>query len=200
MVQTIRIEAAARGVDAYTVLNEWAGHVPAGSDGLIVLDYWQGNRTPYVDPEARGIMRGFSLKHTTGHVFRAILEGVAYGTEHILRTFRANGYTVQEMVVAGGATKSPLWLQIHADVSNVPITLTEVADAPALGSAILAAVAAGLYPDVATAAGQMVRTRGQILPDPAAHAAYQFYVDQYIATYPRLQDLMQETARHVARL
>jgi ribulokinase len=195
-----QVEAVARGVDAYTVLNEWAQRVPIGSDGLIVLDYWQGNRTPYVDPEARGIMRGFSLKHTTGHVFRAILEGVAYGTEHILRTFRANGFAVQEMVAAGGATKSPLWLQIHADVSNLPISLTEVADAPALGSAILAAVAAGLYPDVATAAGEMVRTRGQILPDPAAHAAYQFYVDQYIATYPRLQDLMQETVRHVARL
>jgi ribulokinase len=194
-----QVEAAARGVDSYTVLDEWAQRVPIGSDGLIVLDYWQGNRTPYVDPEARGIMRGFSLKHTTGHVFRAILEGVAYGTEHILRTFRANGYAVQEMVAAGGATKSPLWLQIHADVSNVPITLTEVADAPALGSAILAAVAAGLYPDVGTAAAQMVRVRGQVQPDPAAHAAYKFYADQYIATYPRLQDLMQETVRHVAR-
>ena len=116
------------------------------------------------------------------------------------RTFRANGFAVQEIVAAGGATKSTLWLQIHADGSNVPITLTGVAEAPAGGSAILAAVAAGLDPDVATAAGQMVRTRGQILPDPAAHAAYQFYGDQYIATYPRLQDLMQETVRHVARL
>ncbi len=77
--------AAERGVDTYTILNELAAQVPIGSDGLIVLDYWQGNRTPYVDPEARGIMRGFSLKHTTGHVFRAIMEGITYGTEHILR-------------------------------------------------------------------------------------------------------------------
>ena len=100
--------AAARGVDTYTVLNELAAQLPIGADGLIVLDYWQGNRTPYVDPEARGIMRGFSLKHTTGHLFRAILEGICYGTEHILRTFRANGYAVQEMVAAGGPTKSRL--------------------------------------------------------------------------------------------
>ena len=138
--------AAERGVDVYTILNELAQPIPPGSEGLIVLDYWQGNRTPYVDPEARGIIRGLSLKHTTGHLFRAIIEGIAYGTEHILRTFRQNGYVVDEMVAAGGPTKSPLWMQIHADVSNVPIILTAVPDGPALGSAILGAVAAGLFP------------------------------------------------------
>ena len=176
----------------------WRREIPIGADGLIVLDYWQGNRTPYVDPEARGIMRGFSLKHTTGHVFRALMEGIAYGTEHILRVFGPTATVVDQMVGAGGPTKSRLWMQIHADVSNVPIMLTQVPDAPALGSAILGAVAAGLYPDVATAAGQMVHLRERIEPNPVAHAAYRFYVDQYIATYPRVQDLMQETARHVA--
>lgn len=191
--------AATRGVDTYTILNELAAQTPIGADGLIVLDYWQGNRTPYVDPEARGIMRGFSLKHTTGHVFRAILEGICYGTEHILRTFRANGYTVQEMVGAGGATRSRLWMQMHADVSNVPITLTEVPDAPALGSAILGAVAAGLFPDVAAAAAQMVHVRDRIEPNAAAHEQYRFFVDQYIATYPRVQDLIQATTRYVAK-
>ncbi len=103
------------------------------------------------------------------------------------------------MVAAGGPTQSKLWMQIHADVSNVPITFTEVPDAPALGSAILGAVGAGLYPDIATAAGEMVHMRGQIQPDPDAHAAYQFYVDQYIATYPQLQELIQSTVRHVAK-
>ncbi len=192
-------EAQARGVDVYTVLTEKAQAVPPGSEGLIVLDYWQGNRTPYVDPEARGIVRGLSLAHGTGHLFRAIMEGVAYGTEHILRTFRANGYVVEEMVAAGGPTKSPLWMQIHADVSNVPITLTEVPDAPALGSAILAAVAADLFPDVQTAADAMVHVRRQIQPDPEMHQRYRFFVEQYIATYPPLQPLIQETVRHVAR-
>jgi ribulose kinase len=163
-----------------------------------VLDYWQGNRTPYVDPEARGIIRGLSLKHTSGHIFRAIIEGIAYGTEHILQVFRQNGYVVEEMVGAGGATNSPLWMQIHADVSNVPITTTAVAAAPTLGSAILGAVAAGLYPDVQTAADQMVHVKGRIEPNPELHRAYQFYVEQYITTYPRLQDLMQQTVRHVA--
>ncbi len=191
--------AARRGVDIYTVLTELAEQVPPGSEGLIVLDYWQGNRTPYVDPEARGIIRGLSLKHTTGHMFRAIMEGVAYGTEHILRTFRDNGYVVEEMVAAGGPTKSALWMQIHADVSNVPITLPEVPDGPALGSAILGAVAAGLFPDTQSAAAQMVHVHSRIEPNPVRHDAYRFYVDQYINTYPPLQSLIHETVRHVSQ-
>ncbi len=189
--------AAERGVDTYTILNELAQPIPPGSEGLVVLDYWQGNRTPYVDPEARGVIRGLSLKHTTGHLFRAIIEGIAYGTEHILRTFRQNGLVVDEMVAAGGPTKSSQWMQIHADVSNVPIVLTAVPDAPALGSAILGAVAAGLFPDIPSAARQMVRVRARIEPDPAVHEAYGFYVDQYINTYPRLQSLIHETVRHI---
>ncbi len=192
-------QAALRGVDVYTILNELAVSIPPGSEGLVVLDYWQGNRTPYVDPEARGIIRGLSLKHSTGHLFRAIIEGIAYGTEHILRTFQANGYVVKEMVAAGGPTKSPLWMQIHADVSNVPITLTEVPDGPALGSAILGAVAAGLFSDTQHAAAQMVRVRSRVEPNPAAHEAYRFYVDQYINTYPPLQPLIHETVRHVSQ-
>ena len=90
-------------------------------------------------------------------------------------------------------------MQMHADVSNVPITLTEVADAPALGSAILGAVGAGLFPDVATAAAQMVRVRERIEPDPIAHEQHRFFADQYIATYDRVQDLIQATTRHVAK-
>lgn len=191
--------AAQRGVDVYTILNELAAPIPPGSEGLVVLDYWQGNRTPYVDPEARGIIRGLSLKHTTGHLFRAIIEGIAYGTEHILRTFRANGYVVEEMVAAGGPTKSPLWMQIHADVSNVPITLPEVPDGPALGSAILGAVAAGLYPNVQTAAKNMVHVSRCIEPNRDTHEAYRFYVDQYINTYPPLQPLIHKTVQHVSQ-
>ena len=75
--------------------------------------------------------------------------------------------------MAGGATRSELWLQIHADVSKLPLTLTEVADAPALGGAILAAVGAGLYPDLQTATEQMVQVKRVIEPNAASHAAYQ---------------------------
>jgi FGGY-family pentulose kinase len=187
------------GSDAYTLLNEDAAKLPPGSQGLIVLDYWQGNRTPHVDPEARGMMWGFTLAHTPAHVFRAIIEGIAYGTETILRTFRQYDYEVRELIATGGPTKSKLWMQIHADVSNVPITLTEAGDSAALlGSAALAAVAAGVYPSAHDAAQAMVRIKSQILPNADAHIAYCFYVEQYAATYPQMRDLMHTMTRHVA--
>jgi ribulokinase len=191
-------EAARRDIDAYEVLGEMAAKVPPGSEGLMVLDYWQGNRTPYTDPEARGMMWGLSLHHEEGHVFRAILEGICYGTEHILRTMRDNDFTPEEGVVCGGPTKSELWMQMHADVSNLPISFTKVPDAPALGSAILGAVGAGVYPDIQEAASNMVHTTDTIEPDPDMHEEYKFYVDKYAETYPQMKELMHEVAHHVA--
>ena len=191
-------EAERRGVDTYDVLSELARDVPVGSEGLVVLDYWQGNRTPYTDPEARGMMWGLSLSHGTGHVFRAILEGICYGTEHIFRIMRENEFEPKEIVAAGGPTKSELWMQLHADVSGLPISFTKVGDAPALGSAILASVGAGVYPDIQEAARNMVHTQSRIEPDEARHEEYKFYVDKYVETYPRMQELMHDVVRHVA--
>jgi FGGY-family pentulose kinase len=192
-------EAKRREVDAYEVLNELARDVPVGSDGLVVLDYFQGNRTPYTDSEARGMMWGLSLSHGPGHVFRAILEGICYGTEHIFHTLRENDFEPREIVAAGGPTKSDLWMQMHADVSGLPISFTRVQDAPALGSAILAAVGAGIYPDIKEAAKNMVHTERTIKPDHEKYEEYKFYVDKYVATYPQMKELMHETVRHVAR-
>ena len=87
-------------------------------------------------------------------------------------------------------------MQIHADLSNVPITFTAVSDGAALGSAILGAAAAGLYPDVQTAADGMVRVKSRIEPNRERHEIYKFYVDQYINTYPPMRDLMHATVRH----
>ena len=191
-------EAERRGVDTYDVLSELAGAVPIGSDGLIVLDYFQGNRSPYTDPLARGMMFGLTLSHTPGHVFRAIIEGICYGTENILRTMREQNFEPRLNVVSGGPSRSDLWMQMHADVSNVPISFTEVSDGPVLGSAMLAAVGAGIYPDIPAAAEKMVHTAHTIEPDPERHEEYAFYVNRYLEAYPRMKELMHETGRHVA--
>ena len=191
-------EAKSRGADPYEILNEMARDIPIGSDGLIVLDYFQGNRTPYTDPLARGMVWGLSLSHTEGHMFRAIVEGVCYGTEHIFRTMRSHDFEPRINVVSGGPAKSDLWMQMHADVSNVPIHFTKVSEAPVLGAAMLAAVGAGIYKDVRTAAERMVHTDRIIEPNPEAHEAYEFYVDRYVATYPLMIELMHETVRHEA--
>jgi FGGY-family pentulose kinase len=191
-------EAERRGVDPYVVLNELARDIPIGSQGLVVLDYFQGNRSPYTDPLARGLVMGLSLSHGPGHVFRAILEGICFGTEHIFRTLRGHDFEPTSIVVSGGPTKSDLWMQMHADVANVPISLTRESEGPVLGSAMLAAVGAGIYPSIQAAAEHMVHTERTIEPDKTRHEEYQFYLDRYIETYPLLIDVMHKTTRHVA--
>jgi ribulose kinase len=191
-------KARETGQDPYEVLNEMARDIPIGSDGLVVIDYFQGNRTPHTDSLARGMMWGLSLGHTEAHMFRAIIEGICYGTEDAIRAMRAHDFEPRLNVVSGGPTKSELWMQMHADVSNIPISLTRVSEGPVLGSAMMAAVGAGIYPDVQTAAENMVHTEETIEPNPEAHEAYKFYVDRYIETYPAMKELMHKTVRHVA--
>jgi sugar (pentulose or hexulose) kinase len=87
---------------------------------------------------------------------------------------------------------------MHADVSNVPISFTKVSDGPALGSAMLAAVGAGIYPDIPAAAEHMVHTADTIEPDAERHEEYKFYVDRYLESYPQMKELMHKTERHVA--
>ena len=178
----------------YDSLNADAARLPPGAEGLIVLDHFQGNRTPHTDPNSRGVISGLTLKHGPAHIFRAIIEGISFGTELILETMRATGFEPRDVVVAGGATRSDLWLQTHADVSGLPLSLTKVADAPALGSAILAAVGAGLYDDIPTASDEMVQVTRQIDPDPARHEAYRPYYEAYKDTYPALADVLHRQA------
>jgi FGGY-family pentulose kinase len=190
----------ARNMDKklYEMMDEKAQTIPAGSEGLIVLDSFQGNRTPLVDPKLRGAIWGLSLRHGPEHVFRAILEGIAYGTEFIFRRFRDAGYETKEIYACGGPTRSRLWMQIHADVSNIPINIPKVQDAPLLGSAILAAVASGLYKTVREATENMVHISDRIEPEAANHEAYGFFVDQYVRSYGQLAELMHETTDFIA--
>ena len=191
-------EAQHRATSVYDVLNERAASISAGSDGLIVNEYWQGNRTPYTDPLARGIVWGLSLHHRPEHVYRAIQEGVCYGTEHILRAMRKAGFEAETLVAAGGFTNSPQLMQMHADVSGVPITFTEVGDAVVLGGAILAAVGSGLHDSIADAVDAMVHETHTIEPDSDAHQRYQFFVDAYAEAYPAMRPLIHRVTQTVA--
>ena len=184
--------AKTRGVDPYTVLTEKACKIPIGSEGLIVLDYWQGNRNPYTDYKVQGAIWGLTLRHKKEHIFRAVLEGVAYGTENILRTLSENGLKVDSIYISGGTAKSDFWLQMHADVSNIPFYTTEFTEATMLGTAICAAVGAGFYKDLVEAADNMVRIDRVIEPNEKNHKIYEFYFDKYRKTYFSLRPLMYE--------
>lgn len=184
--------------EAYRRLQREAQDLPPGSEGVLALEYWQGNRTPYVDGEARGMIWGLSLHHSTAHIFRALIEAACFGTETIFRTFAAAGHPVTDVVACGGAIQSELWLQIHADVSNLPITVTAVPEAVTLGAGILASVAGGWYPDVPAAAGAMVRVARTVEPDPRAAEEYRFFYQRYVASYGAMRELMHEVVRHVS--
>lgn len=192
----VAAEAAERGVDPYDRLGELAAEVPVGSGGLVVLDYFQGNRSPHTDPRARGAISGLSLNHGLGHLFRAVLEGICFGTEDILRTLRHTGFVPERTVVAGGPAKSELWMQIHADVSGLPITFAESSEGPVLGAVIAAAVGAGLHPDLVSATAAMVRYGHTLEPDPDRHEEYRFWLERHRELYAGVRDVQHAVVRH----
>lgn len=174
---------------SYVQLDAEAALLPPGSDGLLALDHFQGNRTPHTDARSRGALVGLTLAHSPAHLHRALLEGVCFGTEAVLDAMRRAGFHPTRLLVAGGATRSPLWLQMHADVSGLPLSVPRGAsDAPALGCAILAAAAAGFHGgSIAAAAGAMVRVERTLEPDAEAAAAYAPVYRRWSGLYPALK-------------
>lgn len=180
---------------SYEELDRRAGALPPGSEGLVALDFFQGNRTPFKDPLAKGAVWGLTLRHGPAHLWRAFSEAVAYGTRAILDNLDQHGYRVNRLLAAGGGTKSPLWMQIHADVSGRPVQLTESEQPTALGAAIWAGLGVGLFKDYGEATRAMVRQGRMFVPDETTREAYDFYYHQYLETYHQLRPLMTETAR-----
>ena len=193
------VEAAARqGSVAYDLLNEASSAIPPGSEGLVVVPYFQGTRNPFPDSRARAVVWGLSFSHTRAHVYHAVQESICYAVAHNLRYMADNGYRVESLVACGGATRSAQWMQMHADVTGLSITLTEVQDAVSLGACVMAATVAGAYGSLTEAADAMVRPVMTIEPDPHRHKEYAYFVDSYTRTYPALRDLQHDMSEHLA--
>jgi L-ribulokinase len=177
--------ARERGVGIHEHLSELAGRQAVGAHGLIALDWENGNRSVLVDHTLSGVMVGMTLATRPEDVYRALIEATAFGTRVILEAFADAGVPVQELFVAGGLLKNPVLMQIYADVTRFPLHLIGSDQGPALGSAIHAAVAAGVYDDIHAAAAAMgTVTRDAYTPDPARAEAY----DALYERYKRLHD------------
>jgi FGGY-family pentulose kinase len=167
-------------------LEEEVRATPAGSAGLVMLDYWQGNRTPRRDPHAKGVFFGLTLGHNYRHILRSAYEGIVFGTRHIVESLREDGVAVSTAAAGGGGIKSRVWLQLTADVCDMPISIPRHADAcGVLGSAILAACGAGYYRTLREAASSMVRDERVIEPaaDQGIYAeSYHNYLELYEST------------------
>lgn len=140
-----KAEADAMGIELHTLLTEKAARLKPGESGLVALDWWNGNRSVLVDVDLTGMIAGMSLTTRPEEIYRALIEATAYGTRMIIDTFEENGVPVEEFYAAGGiAEKNPFVMQIYADVINREIKISGSPQAPALGSAMFGAVAAGM--------------------------------------------------------
>ena len=171
-----------RDHDALTAAAE---HQPVGGHGLVALDWMGGNRSILVDHDLSGVVVGLTLATRPEEVYRALLEATAFGTRVIVEAFEAGGVEVAEFVVAGGLKRNSFLMQLYADILRRPVSVAVSEQAPALGSAIHAAVAAGAYPDVPAAAEAMGACEvAAYVPDPARADAY----DALFAEYRALHD------------
>lgn len=188
--------AEALGVAPEVLFDELAASVPAGSMGLMLQPYWSaGVRIP--GPEAKGAIIGFGDVHTRAHVYRAILEGLAYALRDGLeRTARRTGVRPTSLRIAGGGSQSPAAVQLTADVFGLPVARGVTHEASGLGAAIDAAVGLGIHRDIGSAVAAMVHVGEVRDPDPADHARYdELYGLVYRRMYGRLRPLYREIRR-----
>ncbi|MGO1462220.1 MAG: FGGY-family carbohydrate kinase [Marinobacter sp.] len=182
--------AKQRGIEPEALFDELVREVPAGSMGLMLQPYWSpGVKQP--GPEAKGSIIGFGDVHTRSHIYRAILEGLAYalreGKENIEKRSRVR---IKTLRVAGGGSQSDAAMQLTADVFGLPAERPHTYETSGLGAAIDAAVGLGLHPDFATAVAQMTRVGDTFYPQPDTQALYeQLYSEVYLKMYPQLQPL-----------
>lgn len=185
---------AAGGENAYAALTADAASVPPGSEGLVILPYFSGERTPLNDPDARGVIAGLSLTHGRGHLYRAILEATAYGVAHNLEEMQTGGAVLGRAVAAGGGARSILLPQIVSDVTGIEQDLPEKTVGAAYGDAFFAGLATGLVSrsDLEESWVRMVR---RFIPDPARRALYKDYYAVYRSLYPHIVDDLHALAR-----
>ncbi|MBC8569624.1 ribulokinase [Zongyangia hominis] len=183
-------QAKAEGKNIYNFVEEKASALKPGQSGLVALDWWNGNRSCLVDVDLTGMMVGMTLATTAEEIYRALVEATAYGTRKIIETFRESGVAVNEFYASGGiAQKSPMVMQIYADIINMPIKIAGSTQGPALGSAIFGAVAAGKdnggYDSIFDAAKVMGKLKDVVYtPIPENVAVY----DKLYAEYSILHD------------
>jgi len=189
-------EAVARGTEPEVLFDDLVRSVPAGSMGLTLQPYWSpGVRIP--GPEAKGAIIGFGDVHTRAHLYRSILEGLAYALrDGAERTARRTGVPLSSLRLAGGGSQSPAAVQLTADVFGLQVRLAHTHETSGLGAAIDAAVGLGIHRDVPAAAAAMIRDGMVRDPDPAAHAVYDdLYRTVYRPMYGRLRPLYREIRR-----
>ena len=182
-------QARATGEDPYDVI---LASVPEGPTGLLVLPHFSGSGTPLLDTTSKGAILGLTFATTHATIAKAILEGLVFELRVNTDLLKEAGVAIDELHAVGGGARSPLWLQLKADICRIPLRVPQVTEAACLGAALLAGTAAGTYPDLPTAVERTVRLEQRVEPHPESVAAYEERYRLYQQVYPTLIDLQRQ--------
>ena len=185
---TNEIEVAKRmGIDPYVLMTKEAEKVPAGSRGVIYLPYLMGERTPHLNPKAKGVFFGLSAAHTKNEMLRAVIEGVSYSLLDCMEIIKDTGMNPTNVMVSGGGGKSELWRQILADMFNCKVSTNKSSEGPALGVALLAGVGTGVYKDIDEACSIAISENSVQFPKEENSLVYKRYYEIYKKIYDNLK-------------
>ena len=174
--------------DSYEFINEGLKNISIGSENLIYLPYLMGERSPILDENARGVFFGLSAIHNKYHMLRAIMEGVTYSQKQCFELIKNMGIEIDEMYICGGGAKSKIWRQMMSDIYSLDTISIENEEGPALGVAILASIACGIYDNVNQACDKLVKLKDKISPIKENYEKYMKFYKMYESMYPILKD------------
>ncbi len=177
----------ATGIDPYELLGKEAERVASGCEGLIFLPYLMGERTPHLDPDAKGVFFGLTPRHTRSHVIRSIMEGVTYSLRDSLEILKELKIPVKQIRASGGGARSQLWRQMQADIFNSEIVTINAKEGPAFGVALLAGVGTGVYNSVEEACSATIKTVTRLEPVSENLKRYDDYYNIYRDLYGALK-------------
>lgn len=180
---------------SYDLINEDISSVKIGSENLIYLPYLMGERTPHLDPNARGVFFGLSARHTKKNLLRAVMEGISYSLYDCFNILKELGLDVQDMRLTGGGGKSPLWQQMLADIYNCRVSTLKSEEGAALGAGILAGVGAGVFESIEAVCEEYIEEKDTKLADLENHEDYEGFYGIYRELYPRLKDLYRDLGK-----
>jgi len=175
--------------DSYGIFDKEADKIKVGSEGVIFLPYLLGERSPYMNPQAKGVFFGLNLKHHRAHLIRAIMEGVVFALRDCLEVFEELGIKIDQVIASGGGAKSKVWKQIQADIFNKEVFTTQSVEQAAMGAAILAGVGVGIYKDVEEGCKKIVKLKEEkIKPIPENVNIYHKQFEIYKSLYQDLKE------------
>jgi xylulokinase len=182
------------GAKSYDEMTAAAASAPIGAEGLLFLPYLTGERTPHLDPLARGAFIGLTARHTQAHLTRAVMEGIVYSLRDGLEIMRGLNVPIGQIRATGGGGRSAFWRQMQADVFGAEVATLAAEEGPAYGAALLAGVGVGVFASVEEAVDRCVSVTGRLEPNAHAQAQYERVYAIYREAYGRLRGTMHQLA------